>query len=152
MTDTASRPAPSPRAQRVERFFSDLAADSIDLCDAFYTADVRFRDPVGEIDGLEALKRYYASMYAGVLEIGWTFERWIEQGDELVLGWVMHLRARKLRGGQPIDVRGYSVLTFDASDQVCAHEDCFDVGALAYEHVPFVGWLVRKIKRRLAAH
>jgi hypothetical protein len=55
----------------------------------------------------------------------------------------------ELRRGprQPVVVPGMTYLRF--ADRISYQRDHFDAGALVYEHVPLLGWLIRLLKRRL---
>jgi hypothetical protein len=43
-------------------FFSKLSAENIGLADEFYDEKVVFRDPLGELKGIEAIKKYYGGL------------------------------------------------------------------------------------------
>jgi len=141
------------RCARVERVFNELTADNLDLLDDFYADDVEFQDPVVAIDGIDALRRYYAGLYGFVESIRFDFKEIVERGDALIAVWTMHLRSSGLRKGQTIELPGVSHLRFDVrTDKVVYHRDYFDMGAFVYEHVPVLGPVVRLVNRKLREH
>ena len=34
-------------------------------------------------------------------------------------------------------------------DKIIVHQDFFDGGAMLYEHLPVMGWAIRKLKERM---
>ncbi len=137
------------RSERIREAFNNLRAESMEILDSFYSPEVVFQDPLGRIEGLSALKQYYAHMYENVLSIRFDATDELVQGDKHVLIWSMYLRARSLNKGNEVVLDGNSVLHFDADDLVRFHRDYFDMGAFIYVHIPIVGYVIRKINARL---
>lgn len=65
---------------RFKTAFNQLNKDTLHLLEDIYTPDVRFRDPVHELNGLPALRDYYSRLYEGVLSCRFEFE------DEVIVG------------------------------------------------------------------
>ena len=137
------------RAVRIRETFNALDSDHMHVLDAFYAVGVVFEDPLGRIEGLDALKRYYAGMYRNVTAIRFDFSDIIEQGDTHVAVWTMTLEAKGLNHGRPVVLDGNSLLRFGAEDKVSYHRDYFDMGAMIYEYVPVLGFFVNQVKKRL---
>ncbi len=137
------------RSQRIRDAFNNLRAESLDILDDFYSPEVLFRDPIGEVKGLPALKRYYGRMYENVQEIRFEATDEVAQGNAHVLVWTMYLRARGLNKGNEVELEGISVLHFNSEELVSYHRDYFDMGAFIYTHVPVLGRVIRIINRRL---
>ncbi len=66
-----------------------------------------------------------------------------------MLVWRMDLRARGLKRGELVQLDGVSHIRFNADNLVDYHRDYFDMGQFVYEHVPVLGWAVRRVKKRL---
>lgn len=141
---------PLDRMQRIEAAFNGLSRDTMDLLERFYDDEVVFEDPLGRIEGLDALRAYYENMYRNVTEISFHFGDGVTEGDTHVVTWEMRVRAKGLNRGREVRLEGNSLIRFGASDRVIYHRDYFDMGAMVYEHVPVVKHFVRAIKRRLA--
>jgi hypothetical protein len=90
-------------------------------------------------------------MYVNVKTIKFEFSQFIESSDTIVGIWKMTLVTDKLNSGEPIVVDGNSVIRFDSSGKAIYHRDYFDMGAFIYEHIPMVGFVVKKIKNRMKA-
>jgi hypothetical protein len=61
----------------------------------------------------------------------------------------MSLTADGLNGGKPILLQGNSYIKFSDDNLVVYHRDYFDMGEFIYEHVPVIGWIIKKVKAKL---
>ncbi|MCC8988633.1 MAG: nuclear transport factor 2 family protein [Candidatus Contendobacter sp.] len=59
--------------------------NNLDLLDKIYTLDVTFCDPVHALDGLPALRDYYARLYNGVVCCRFEFEAEVLEGQQGML-------------------------------------------------------------------
>jgi hypothetical protein len=138
------------RFARIQAAFNGLDRDHMHLLAGFYAAGVVFEDPLGRIDGLVALERYYAGMYRNVTHVHFDFTGDVAQGDTHVVVWTMTLEAKGLNHGRPVVLDGNSILRFDEEDKVCYQRDYFDMAAMVYEHIPLLRFFIQQIKKRLA--
>lgn len=129
-------------------FYNKLDKSSTKHLPKVYTDDIRFVDPLHEIEGVEALIDYFDALYANVSECHFDIGERQRQGDLAFLTWTMYLVHPKLARGRKTIVPGCSRLHF-RDDRVCDHRDYFDAGALLYEQIPVLGGVIRKIKKRL---
>lgn len=128
---------------RFQSLFSRLAPDSPMHLEAVYDEGIVFRDPFRLIHGRAALDRYFKALNHNLIECRFEYHEVHRFGDTAVLRWTMRLSLR--RGPEaPITVGGTSWLRYN--DLVTSHHDYFDGGALVYEHVPVLGWFVRRVK------
>lgn len=145
--------AMSNRLTEIESFFNNFNSDTVHLADDFYDPDVVFRDPIVELRGRDRLKAYYADMYENVNGIRFDFSGGIEKDEEVVVFWTMEVRAKRLKGGEPILLDGASHIRFGGeAGKAIYHRDYFDMGAFVYENVPVLGSIVRYTKKRLSKH
>ncbi len=136
-------------AEKVSWSFNALNKNNVsEVVDEFYHEDIEFSDPVEKIKGRDGIKKYYSDMYRNVKDIKFNFSEMVSQGDTVVGIWVMTLRTDSLNDGEPFQVEGNSVIRFKDGKAVY-HRDYFDMGAMIYEKIPVVGWMVRKIKSKL---
>lgn len=134
---------------RFKTVFNQLNRDNLGLLEEIYTPDVRFRDPVHALDGLPALRDYYARLYDGVVSCHFDFEAEVIQGRQGMLVWIMHFQHARFRRGETLELRGVSHLRFLDDGRVNDHRDYFDMGEFIYERVPVLGGIIRAIKNRL---
>ncbi len=138
------------RSQKIYSIFNEVNANTMHLLDTFYHPDIVFEDPLGSIQGLPGLKAYYQNMYTNVTSIKFDFSNEVIQDHTHVVMWTMILQADGLNGGDEVKLDGNSVITFHPKeDRVIYHRDYFDMGQFIYEHIPVLGYAVRKVKERL---
>lgn len=120
------------------------------LADA-YSDDVQFRDPLHALNGLQNLTEYYAGMMGELIECRFEFHHSMEMSErgEAILFWTMHYRHKKLARGALLELTGNTHLLFN--DKVYYHRDYYDAGSMLYEHIPLMGYAIRKIKKKVGA-
>lgn len=138
--------------QKVEFFYKNSSKEDMSLVTEFYDPNAEFTDPVGSIKGSENLKKYYSELYKNLKEINFDFPQIYQDKDTVIAIWVMTIKTDSLKGGEPVVVHGNSVITFNQNGQAIHHRDYFDLGEMVYEHIPVVGFFVRKIKAKLGEH
>lgn len=135
--------------QQFAEHFSRLDGGNLGTLEKLYSDDVTFRDPLHQIQGLRALRTYFAQLYANAHDIHYAFS----SIDEVMPGqgylrWTLQFRHPRLARGQQISLQGCSYLQWH--DRVHFHQDYFDAAALLYEHVPVMGGAIRWLKGRMA--
>ncbi len=133
--------------QKLQYLFEHLNKDTMHLVDEFYHSDIEFHDPIGTVNGVKKMRRYYERMYQSVTSIKFEFTNFVESGDDLVGIWKMTLVTPNLKGGEPVVVDGNSVVKFK-NGKAIYHRDYFDMGVFIYENIPVLGFMVKKIKNR----
>lgn len=124
-------------------------ADIPTLLANLYHPDIHFSDPFHAISGLTTLTQYFEHLYQDVAHIRFDFHQTLVEGEQGCVHWTMYYRHPKLyKGEQDIPVEGMSLLKWQAG-KIIKHQDFFDGGAMLYEHIPLLGWGVRKIKERI---
>ncbi|HSC66862.1 MAG TPA: nuclear transport factor 2 family protein [Cellvibrio sp.] len=116
-----------------------------------YSEDIQFRDPLHAINGLKNLSDYYSGRLIELLECRYEFHHSMEMSErgEAVLFWTMHYRHKKLAGGKTLELTGNSHLLFN--EKVYYHRDYFDAGSMLYEHIPLMGFAIRRVKKKVGA-
>lgn len=130
--------------------FNQLNKDNLHILDDYYAKNLVFEDPLGKIEGLDSMKKYYAVMYENVTSIKFDFDQIIKDEKKYFFRWKMTLRSSKLNGGEDIVVEGGSMIFFNEEGLVSYHRDFFDMGAMIYEHIPLLRTVIKSIKNRFA--
>lgn len=128
--------------------FQPLTTGGLPALAECYSDDVDFTDPLHHHVGRDRVMAYYAELMDGVTHCHFEFHERHTIGNVSVLTWTMQLAHPKLNSGRNIQVAGCSHLHW-RDQRVCRHRDYFDVGAMLYEHLPVIGWMIRGIKKRL---
>lgn len=111
-----------------------------------YAPDAQFQDPFTAVRGADAIGEYLTNAYLNVIECRFDFGTPVIDEMRMCQPWIMHVRHRRLRSGQPLVVEGNSVLQWN-DEQLEFHRDYFDAGQLLYENVPVLGPAVRWLRR-----
>ncbi len=134
---------------KVMDFYSDFSKESIPLIDELYTQDIEFVDPVHVLTGSLALKAYFKRLATNMLQYQIRYLDIIEGAGSAHLSWEMIYSHKSLNSGQPILVKGMSLIKF--TSKVYYHEDRYDLGAMIYEHIPLFGKVTTFFKKRMQA-
>ena len=136
-------------AKIIETAFNGFNGKNLEVLDEFYSKDVIFEDPLTHTEGLTNLKRYYQHAYKNVTSIEFVFVDFVREEKTIAGTWEMRLRANGLNRGRAIKVKGMSHFKFNEQKLVCYHRDYLDIGSMVYEHLPLLGFIIRKIKQLL---
>jgi len=139
-----------PRVARLVSLFERLVPEDVARLAQFYAPDVRFKDPFNEVQGVPAVQRVFAHMFASLDEPRFVVRDIVVQGDQCFLTWDFLFRFRRFDGALQT-VHGGSHLRFDAQGRVQLHRDYWDAAEELYEKLPLVGALMRWLKRRANA-
>jgi hypothetical protein len=139
-----------PAAQRFQAFFSDMqaavaAGDVVEV----YAADAYFNDTLKELEGADAIDRYFRKTVALADRIDVEFEDAVQSGENYYFRWVMEITAPRLNGGRPVRSKGMTHVRFNDADQVTLHQDYWDSSGGLFEHLPVIGSLLRWAKERI---
>lgn len=137
-------------AERFRKAYRSVDSDKLQDIAALYATDLYFEDPAHGVQGRQAFLDYFEKTLEGLDECGFHFHD-LHVKDQVVFAtWTMRIRHPRLRGGDPIYVDGASHLR-TRKGSIYYHRDYFDMGSMLYEHLPLLGRLIRKLKKRLAS-
>lgn len=128
--------------------YADFTAEKLDYLADIYDVDIRFEDPIHQLQGLPALRSYFANTMTGLAFCRFEFDTLTQVNKQLFTQWTMHYSHPKLKSGAHLQLPGMSVLTLDS--KIISHRDYYDLGGMLYEHVPLLGSVVTRLKHRLA--
>ena len=134
--------------ERFKTFYKDVKNPKLDSISDVYSADVKFKDPIHQVSGLAELHAYLSDMCTDVESGRFEFLDQLIGPDTAYIKWNMYFRHPKL-GKETHVVRGMSQIQFN--ERIYFHEDVYDMGQMIYEHVPVLGWAVKRLKNRLSA-
>ncbi|UTW49019.1 nuclear transport factor 2 family protein [Bacterioplanoides sp. SCSIO 12839] len=131
---------------------------SHDILASVYDEKIQFRDPFHQVNGLESLTHYFINMYENVEHIEFEFgHSWLDSVDannhtntktSAFIRWQMRYQHPRINSGKTVQVDGGSELIWH-NDKIIQHQDFFDGGQMLYEHLPLMGWAIRKLKERM---
>jgi len=128
------------------RLFEELSIERLAGIEEFVSTDIQFKDPFNELSGLDAFRRLLAKTLNDVKDPKFriTHRAWTD--DILFLRWSFQ---GEVKGLNQWIVQGMSEIHFDDCGLVCQHIDHWDASEQFYAKLPFIGTLIRLIRRRL---
>jgi hypothetical protein len=138
------------RLQTLKDFYQQLNRSTLsrNALESLYAESAVLIDPFRQIDGLDELYLYFRHLYQSVEEIRFTYGPHISDDHYDFLHWQMDYRHPAIGKGKQISLRGGSSLQWQ-DGRIIRHEDFFDAGQMLYEHLPLLGYGIRKIRERL---
>lgn len=131
----------------LQQVFSQLNASNVDVLDQVYADNIQFEDPAHKVNGLINFKSYCTNLYQNVTSCKFNFNNVSYFTGGAILEWDMLLQHPKLNRGKIFTVPGVSIIHYE--NKIYSQRDYFDLGAMLYEQLPLIGWLIRIIKRKL---
>ncbi len=148
----AAAPAPDATTRaavaRLTDFFEALTPASLDRLDQFYTAQAYFKDPFNEVRGLAGVRGVFSHMYAALEQPRFVVTDSLVDGDQCFLSWNFEFHFKNFDPATLQTVRGGSHLKFTAAGLIDFHRDYWDAAEELYEKLPWVGGLMRWLKKR----
>lgn len=150
-----------PLLEQLARCYQSFDPELLTRLESLYAPDVEFVDPLHRIEGLENLQHYFAGMMHNLAQCRFEFTQFLcvdgegasasdndnEDSGEAVAFWTMHYSHPRLAGGRLLALSGNSHLRF--RQKIYYHRDYFDAGAMLYEHLPLLGYAIKKVKQRM---
>jgi limonene-1,2-epoxide hydrolase len=139
----------TPRIDSFIIFYNALSGSNLQQLEQVYHPAVVFTDPVHKIQGIAALKQYFSHAYARLQQCTFAGQNSIEAQDEGFLSWTMQFSHPAIGNGKMIEVAGCTVLRWQ-DGLIIYHRDYYDLNEMVFQHLPVLGWLTDKVKRRMA--
>ncbi|RUO62283.1 nuclear transport factor 2 family protein [Pseudidiomarina insulisalsae] len=134
--------------KRLLKYYDEFSEVKVDKLEELYDENVTFIDPLHQLCGLDALKNYFKHTMDGVEQCHFAFSHYAENGNHLFIDWQMRLQHPKLANGQEIVLPGVSHIEFK-DDKIIMQRDYYDLGAMLYEHISLLGYVIGKVKDRM---
>ncbi len=108
-----------------------------------------FGDPFHTVTGLEAVLAMYRRMFQQVGAVRFqVLDRVRSANGTWYLKW--QFDAVRRSGGTALSFPGLSEITLSADGRVLTHIDTWDSGHHFYARLPILGWVIERIRRRVA--
>jgi steroid delta-isomerase len=131
---------------RYRAFLETLRPETLDRLPDFVAADVRFADPFNDVRGIDAMAAVFRHMFENLGAVAFAVEHLSFDGEVCLMSWRFSTTLR----GNPWTFDGTSIVRFDVAGKVVEHIDYWDAAGNFYERLPVIGWLLARIRRRLA--
>lgn len=144
-------PTPSSTSHRIAplvAYFENLAPDNLAQLQDYYAPQARFKDPFNDVTGLTEIRRIFEHMFVALIRPRFVVTHHICQGEQCFLTWEFRFEFRGVHRGKEQVILGASHLVLDEHGLVVLHRDYWDAAEELYEKLPWVGGLMRWLKRR----
>jgi len=138
---------PGAAVERYVAVMEGLRADNLETLDTVLSPEARFVDPFNEVRGIAAIRSVFAHGFRQCPGMRFAVAARAVDGHRALLRWRMTCEERV----DGVVIEGMSELTLSADGRVAEHVDYWDPASQLYERVPLLGWVMRRIRRRLAA-
>jgi hypothetical protein len=133
---------------RLAQFFEALTPQSVAQLPTLYDAQARFKDPFNEVQGLPEIERIFRHMYEALDGPHFVITGQLVDGAQAFLTWEFRFRFKRFDTHTLQTVRGGSHILFNEQGLVTLHRDYWDAAEELYEKLPWVGGLMRWLKKR----
>ena len=133
--------------------FEHLQATDIARMGDWYDEQARFKDPFKDVQGLAQIQSIFAHMFESLEQPRFVVTSRMLQGKQCFLVWDFLFRFKTMQPGVEQCIRGGShlVMALNASNEwrIVMHRDYWDAAEELYEKLPWIGGLMRWLKRRV---
>lgn len=133
-------------SERYRHFLETLTPESLDHLREHVTPDVHFKDPFNDVHSANDMAKIFRHMFAAVGDVRFIVHRAMTEGDVCLMEW----RFEGILRGRPWSFDGTSRIRFAEDGRVYEHIDYWDAATNFYERLPIIGWLLAKLRGRLA--
>ncbi len=144
----AAQAAQDAAVDALVQWFEHLTPASVQQLSRFYAVDARFKDPFNDVQGVPAVEAIFVHMFEALIAPRFVVTGRVAQGTQCFLTWEFRFCFRNFHHGQEQVILGASHLVFDGAGKVHLHRDFWDAAEELYEKLPWVGSLMRWLKRR----
>lgn len=119
-----------------------------------FSEDIFFKDPFNQVSGKPAVLKIFEHMFETLYQPKFVVHHCAlsEQTGYLHWGFSFYLSEKEASAGENLKIiDGLSQVTFNETHLINQHIDYWDAGEAVYARVPLLGWVIRKIQRKLSA-
>lgn len=114
-----------------------------------YADEVFFNDTIKTKHRAEEVREYLTETAAALDKGTVEFLEVVSDNGNYYFRWAMTLRFKRFAKGEDKFSVGMTHVRFDASGRVVLHQDFWDSTGGLFEHVPALGWMLRRAKSGL---
>jgi hypothetical protein len=134
--------------EQFKRLYQTFDSHTLAYLPQLYSPTIIFKDPVHQLNGISALSDYFSGFCNSETKCQFEITNQIVAKDQAFFQWQMYYQHARLKSGQNLTLNGGTLIKFNS--KIVYHEDFYDMGAMIYQHLPLLGWAVKKINSRIA--
>jgi len=136
------------RFTEIAHYFETLQPQSLAQLKHWYSPQARFKDPFNEVQGLDAIQGVFLHMYASLEKPHFVITEQVVDGHQAFLTWQFKFKFKRFDTSTEQVVLGTTHLVLDDQMRITLHRDYWDAAEELYEKLPWVGGLMRWLKKR----
>jgi hypothetical protein len=136
------------RFEQIAHYFETLTPQSVSDLKDYYSASARFKDPFNDVTGLPAIEKIFDHMFVSLTQPRFVITGQVVEGDQAFLTWEFRFCFKRFDTHTEQVVLGTSHLVLDEQQRISLHRDYWDAAEELYEKLPWVGALMRWLKKR----
>lgn len=136
------------RFSEISHFYESLTPERVSNVRTLYSESARFKDPFNDIQGHAAIEKIFHHMYQSLTEPRFVITGQVVEGDQAFLTWEFRFRFKRFDTQKEQVILGTSHLVLDAQQRVTLHRDYWDAAEELYEKLPWIGALMRWLKKQ----
>lgn len=149
----ANTDVPQSLVDELVMAFEQLQAHDITRMGDWYDEQARFIDPFKDVQGLSAIQAIFQHMFDNLKQPRFVVTSCLVQGQACFLVWDFLFRFKTMQPGVEQRIHGSSHWVFGLNAQgewrIQYHRDYWDAAEELYEKLPWIGSLMRWLKRRI---
>ena len=136
------------RFTEIAHYIETLQPQSLAQLNHWYSPQARFKDPFNEVRGLDAIQGVFLHMYASLENPHFVITEQVVDGHQAFLTWQFKFKFKRFDTSTEQVVLGTTHLVLDDQMRITLHRDYWDAAEELYEKLPWVGGLMRWLKKR----
>ena len=140
----------STTVDRYVSFFEHLTPENLHELEQLCAADVHFQDPFNDGHGIEYMVRVFERMFTDTVDPSFYIIDSATSG-RTGLTYIRWRFTAKTKRHNPLTIEGVSEVRLSTEGRVAEHIDHWDAASQVYEKVPLISFLLRRLRRKLAA-
>lgn len=136
------------RFTEIAHYFETLQPQRLAQLNHWYSPQARFKDPFNEVQGLDAIQGVFLHMYASLEKPHFVIIEQVVDGHQAFLTWQFKFKFKRFDTSTEQVVLGTTHLVLDDQMRITLHRDYWDAAEELYEKLPWVGGLMRWLKKR----
>ncbi len=114
-----------------------------------YSEDAFFNDTLRTVHGAGAIEEYLMATAEAIEHGSVDFLDVVGVSGNYYFRWAMTIRFKRFARGEDKRSVGMTHVRFDSAGKVVLHQDFWDSAGGLFEHVPALGWMLRRAKKGL---
>jgi hypothetical protein len=136
------------RFSDIAHYFETLSPERVGEIKTFYAESARFKDPFNAVEGHAAIEKIFHHMYRSLTQPRFVITGQVVDGDQAFLSWEFRFKFKRFDTHTEQVILGTSHLVLDAQQRIRLHRDYWDAAEELYEKLPWVGALMRWLKKQ----